>query len=111
MIEFLILNYLKGEGFDAHMEMPKNTPSFPFVVIEKTGSSSEDHIETSTLAIQSYAGSLYEAALLNDRVKEAMANAVSLPDITKVIRNGDYNYTDESTKRYRYQAVFDIYHY
>ena len=111
MIEFTIKDYLKGEGFDAYMEMPKNTPSFPFVIIEKTGSSEENYIKTSTLAIQSYAGSLYEAAQLNERLVEVMKDAVVLSDVTKVELNSDYNYTDRDSKRYRYQAVFDIYHY
>jgi len=111
MIEILILNYLKDVGFQAYMEMPKNTPSFPFVIIEKTGSSKENQIETSTIAIQSYASSLYEAAELNEDIKASMEDAVVVDEITRVSLNSDYNFTDTETKRYRYQAVFDITHY
>ena len=111
MIELLILNYLKSKGFDAHLEMPKNLPAFPFVIIEKTGSTRSNMITTSTLAIQSYAGSMYETIQLNEAIKEAMDDAVTLQEVTKVALNGDYNFTDIDTKRYRYQAVFDITHY
>lgn len=111
MIELLILNYLEGKGFDAHLEMPKNRPALPFVIIEKTGSTRSNTITTSTLAIQSYAGSMYETVQLNEDVKNAMNDAVELQEVTKVALNGDYNFTDTNTKRYRYQAVFDITHY
>lgn len=111
MIEKTILNYLKSEGLEAYMEMPKNTSQNPFVVIEKTGSSYINKIYTSTLAIQSYADTLYNAASLNELVKHVMQQAVSLPIITKVSLNSDYNFTDTDSKRYRYQAVFDITHY
>lgn len=111
MIEKIILVYLKGEGFHASMEMPENRPAYPFVIIEKTGSSRSNRITTSTLAIQSYGATLDDAMELNERVKEVMDEAISLPDVTKVTLNSDYNFTDTSTKRYRYQAVFDITHY
>jgi hypothetical protein len=32
-------------------------------------------------------------------------------DVLSVELNSNYNYTDTSTKEYRYQAVFDIRHY
>ena len=36
---------------------------------------------------------------------------VALDEVSKVSLNSDYNFTDAATKRYRYQAVFDIIHY
>lgn len=111
MIELIILNYLKAHGIDAHLEMPKNLPSFPFVIVEKTGSAYSNRLTTSMLAIQSYAASMYETIQLNETVKQIMNDAVELSEITHVSLNGDYNFTDTNTKRYRYQAVFDITHY
>ena len=61
--------------------------------------------------MQSYGGSLYEAARLNHTVKAAMRDTVILDDVISCKLNRDYNYTDEETKRYRYQAVFDIRYY
>lgn len=79
-----------------------------FVLFEKTGGGRKNLINTATFAFQSYAPSLYEAAELNDRVKLAVFNLVNVVDVGKVKLNSDYNFTDTSEKRYRYQAVFDI---
>ena len=40
-----------------------------------------------------------------------MRDAVTLDDVISCKLNSDYNYTDKETKRYRYQAVFDIRYY
>lgn len=82
-----------------------------YVLIEKTGSSSENHINNSTFAVQSYSNTLYNAAELNERVKEVMREIVELPEVTKCVINSDYNFTDTTTKEYRYQAVIELTHY
>jgi hypothetical protein len=112
MIEVTILNYLNEnlENITAYMERPANPPK-SYVLIEKTGGGEENHIRHSTIAVKSIAESLYKAALLNEEVKDLMSSAISLDDIAKVELNSDYNFTDTSTKQYRYQAVFDITHY
>lgn len=108
MVEKTILDYLsKALDVPVHMERPEDEPD-SYVLIEKTGSSTTNHIESATLAIQSYAASMYEAASLNYRVKSAMKNSVMLPEISRCDCNSDYNYTDTTKKKYRYQAVFDI---
>lgn len=61
-----------------------------------------------TFALQSYADSMYEAALLNREVIEKTKNMITLDEIFKVKLNSDYNFTDPSTKKYRYQCIFDI---
>lgn len=113
MIEKVILDYMHSRGFRAYMEIPKDTPShlYPFLVIEKTGASRQNRITTSTLAFQSYAESLYEAAAFNEQVKAAVEDSVMCREITRAAFQNDYNFTDTTTKRYRYQAVYDISHY
>lgn len=118
MIEEIVLNYLKAElsslNVPVYMEAPKknsNPYSDPFVVIEKTGSEMTNWIFHATLAIQSYAPTLFEAASLNEKVKSAMFGILKLPEITKAELNGDYNYTNPTTKQPRYQAVFELTHY
>ena len=111
MIEKIILDYLNETlTVPAYMEVPEKAPE-SYVVIEKTGSSEYNHIKEATLAIQSVAPTLYKAACLNEEVKAVMGNADILADITKSKCNSDYNFTDTSTKSYRYQAVYDISHY
>ena len=112
MIEKIILDYLSDElAVPVYMEVPEERPDETFVVIEKTGGGRSNHIDSATLAIQSYAPTMYEAALLNDRVKDAMENSIILDSIARSQLNSDYNYTDTTSKIYRYQAVFDVIFY
>lgn len=111
MIEQTVRDYLGTIlSVPVKTEVPKDPPS-SFVVIEKTGGSSTNYISTNTLAIQSYAESMYLASLLNEEVKNAMENIITLDSISRCSLEGDYNYTDTRTKQYRYQAVFSIVHY
>lgn len=108
MIEIVLLNYLKAVlSVDVFMEIPPNPPE-TYVRIEKTGSSEEEYIETATFALQSYADSMHEAALLNREVINKMRKIITLDEVFKVKLNSDYNFTDPSTKKYRYQCIFDI---
>lgn len=115
MIELIVLNYLKS-ALTVPIEMEKPTDATEFVLIEKTGGGQSDHVESATFAIQSWSDSLYKAAELNDKVKEAMlgdgTNTYGITadtSISKCSLNSDYNYTDTMTKSYRYQAVFDLF--
>lgn len=108
MIEIVLLNYLREVlSVDVFMEIPPNPPG-SYVRIEKTGSAEEEYIETATFALQSYADSMYEAALLNREVINKMRKMIALDEVFKVQLNSDYNFTDPSTKKYRYQCIFDI---
>lgn len=111
MIEQTVRDYLGTIlSVPVKTEVPDDPPS-SFVVVEKTGGSSTNHISTNTLAIQSYAESMYLASLLNEEVKNAMENIITLDSISRCSLEGDYNYTDTRTKQYRYQAVFSLVHY
>jgi len=113
MIELTVLNYLQAcfttsaGSIPVYMETPVEMPE-TFILVEKTGSGVTNKVNRATFAIQSYAPTLYEAAALNEEVKAFLD---AMPDTQPVFRsklNSDYNYTDTSTKRYRYQAVYNI---
>lgn len=111
MIEERIIAFLTSSlSVPVYGEVPEGG-SGDFVVIEKTGSSRENRVDSATIAVQSYSDSLANAAALNEVVKEAMLSMVWEADISAVRLNSDYNYTDTSTKRYRYQAVFVVTYY
>lgn len=111
MIEETVMNYLQDTlDVPAFMEKPVH-PGEKYIVLEKTSGGRKNYIDTATVAIQSYAGSLYEAAVLNDKVKKAMFEIEALPEVSECVLNSDYNFTDTSTKEYRYQAVFDFTYY
>lgn len=111
MIELIVLNHLKSklselvtlERQEAHRE--------PYVLFEKTSSGKTNHLPSATIAFQSYADSLFNAAELNDRVKAAVESLIELDEIRGLDLNSDYNFTDTTTKEYRYQAVYDIRYY
>ena len=67
-----------------------------------------NHVDTYTIAVQSYADTLLDAAVLSTIARHYMEDMISDPDIASVRFNTDYNFTDTTTKRYRYQALFDI---
>ena len=115
MIETLVKEFLESKlSVPVLTEVPKN-PASSYVIIEKTGGTQQEYINSAILTIQSYGPSLYDAAMLNDGVKawmlDGMEGLITLDDITKVNLNSDYNYTDTSMKRYRYQALYEIIHY
>lgn len=112
MIEKIVLDYLKSKmDVPVVLEIPPAPPE-KFVLIQKTGSSVENFLYSSTLALQSYAASKYEAAVLNELVKSSMdALPAYVDDVTKSKLNSDYDFTDVTSKRYRYQAVYDVVHY
>lgn len=110
MIEKIVRDYLEETlNIGVYLEVEKEDA--PFIVLEKTGSREENYITRATIAVQSYGTSMYEAASLNAQVIEAMKQIIELDEISDCELNSDYNYTDTETKRYRYQAVFNITHY
>lgn len=112
MVETVLYDFLSKNGpVDAYMERPENAPA-EYCLIEKTGSKTANKLTTSTIAVQSYAKSLYRAAEINSEIIELMDTLTAYSDkISDVTLNSDGNFTDVSTKQYRYQATFTITHY
>lgn len=111
MIELIIKEFLDGQldvpsFFEHQTELPDR-----YALIEKVGGGQKNQLKSSTVAVQSYGPSLYEAAKLNEQVKEAMFELVAVDAVSGVSLNSDYNFTDTETKSYRYQVVFDINYY
>ena len=110
MIAKVLLDYLNDAlSVPVSMEAPKQNTGY--VLIDQTGSSRTNHIITTTFALQSYGDSLYNAMLLNEDVKEAMDGFAELNEVIRVELQTDYNFTDTTTKQYRWQAVYLITHY
>ena len=108
IIEIYICQYLnRVSGTPAFGEIPEQAPE-SFFVVEKLGSVRENLIDSATIAVQSYAPSKLAAAVLNEQLKELMEHLPEEPEISACELNSDYDHTDTDSKRYRYQAVFDI---
>lgn len=117
MIEAVIRTYLADvlSPVPVLMETPERVPE-SYILIERTGGARENLLWSSTFAVQSVSSaSLYDAAALSERVTAALLEA-DIPEISAIRLNSIYNFTNTSaayqkTKEYRYQAVFQIYHY
>ena len=112
MIEKTIIGYLsKSVGVPVYAEIPEE-PEDSYVIIDKTGSGLTGGVLSATIAVQSYGATMQEAAELNEEVKKIMLHAHwEVDTFYGVHLNSDYNFTDTSMKRYRYQAVFNINYY
>lgn len=116
MIEQIVLDYLTEHiNVPVFMELPEipsgEFPTLPerFILLEKVGGGQTDHIDSGSIAVQSYSlNSLYEAANLDEEMRTVMYGIVELDDISGVRLASNYNHTDTRTKRYRYQSVFDF---
>lgn len=108
IIEVYLIEYLSNElGIDVYGQ-EEDGKKGSYVVIEKLGSYVENFTRHATIALKSYGTTLLESAELNERVKSAMDGIIKKPEISCSKLNSDYNYTDTMTKKYRYQAVYDL---
>lgn len=108
MIEITVLQYLEETlQIPVYAEKPES-PEPEYILIERTSGGYTNHICRATMAVQSYADSMLRAAQINEYVEKAMRDIISLTDISRCELNSSYNFTDISSKKYRYQAVFDI---
>ena len=110
MIEEIVYNYLKDKLSAPVFVFKQEQMPDRFVYLEKTSGAEKEHLPNATIAFQSYGLSLFDAASLNEEVKKVVKNMIELSEISAVKLNADYNYTDIQSKKYRYQAVFDIYY-
>lgn len=111
IIDIVVCDYLKEHAsVPVYLERPARKPS-RFILVEKTGSARSNHINEATIAVQSWAPRLSEAAALNEEAKTIMDNLIELDCISRSQLNTDYNFTNTADKQYRYQAVYDITYY
>lgn len=116
MIEKTIMDFLKqqnieGIGENVFLEVPKKVPE-QYVLIQKTGGNIVDHIKHATLAIRSISSrSKYNAAEINEAVIDNLLYKLENTGISSCQLNSSYDFPDLSTKKYRYQSVFNFTYY
>lgn len=105
-----LLQYLNAHlTVEAYAEAPEELTDY--VLLEQTASRRSNHIITTTIAVQSYGRTLLDAMNLNAEVETAMDGFLTLDNVTRVELETDYNFTNTTTKQYRWQAVYNITHY
>lgn len=111
MIEAIIRNYLMTVlQVPVYIDVPSDPPG-SYVSLERTNGGENEHIRTATIALQSYGMTRYEAASLHEMVMHNMQSLITLDEISACRINAEYDWTDTDTKRYRYQAVYNIVYY
>ncbi len=111
LIEITVQNHV-AEQLDCpvYMEFPEDAPEY-FVILDRTDSSRENHIDSAMFLVQSYAPTKLAAAMLNEKAKAAMDSLIELGRVSACNLSGDYPFPDTKRKRHRYQAVYDITYY
>lgn len=111
MIELTVLEFMKSVvDVPVFMEYPEDPPE-AFVVLHKGDSGRENHLDNAMFVADSYGGSLYDCAVLNEQVKAGFEDLLDLDCVSSVSPAGDYPAFDTKNKRHRYQAVYNITHY
>lgn len=125
MIEKILYDYLKEELSGTHsvkagdseidfqnvevgLEIPPRPPD-RLVVIEKAGSSKKNRIDSAVIDFQCYGESMAVCAALNTLVIGLVEDAPDkLDSISSTEKQTDYAMVDTTTKKYRYQSVFNV---
>lgn len=104
--EFLDVEFAE-EQIGVYLEVPENTPS-TFIVLQLIERGKENYINAATLEFRSYAPSKFEAATLDEKVREAMEKLNETTDISARLGGGNDN-PDTVLKRYRYRCYYNLY--
>src|SRR5699024_616217 len=95
---------------DEHLDAPSffsypDNPPRRFVLIDRTGGGENEQLPNSTVALQSYGASKYEAMILNDDLKKVVKGMTELKEISKVSLNANYEYIVLEKKKIVSQVV------
>lgn len=94
-------------------EVPEDLPADgALAVVSRLGGQDGDHIRRARLAVQTYGATLLDAALLcEDAVSALKSLPASDAGVSGCRVETSYNFTDETTKRYRYQIIVHVTYY
>ncbi len=110
LIEALVLQYLKTklDMSEIYTELPDTLPD-RFVILTLADRGKADQINAATIEIMCYARkSKYEAATLDEDIREAMEEIGGTEDVSYRFGGGDDN-PDTTLKMYRYRSYHNLY--
>ena len=111
VMDYLISKNIPGIGQNVYLMTPAKTLN-KYILIQKTNNSVEDMLHTTRFVIQSISRtSDYDSAVIDQEVINAMLtwedSEIGGVDIT----SASVPYHNSTTKEYRYQSQFEVYHY
>ncbi len=111
MILMTIVGYLSDKlSIPVYAEEPEIPPK-RYVIVGNNGTSKKDNLSTSLISLQVYDTSKADSIQSGNGVCEDFEEIIELDEISAVRLNSRYSFDDVATHRYRYQAVYDVYHY
>lgn len=112
MIEVVIRQYLadKLEDIAVVMEQPK-TPPKEYILLRLVDSGRVNHIDAATFFVTIISDSLYSAAMLKDKVKVILYDAIILDCISHSSSGGESATLDATNHVYQYNLTFNFYYY
>lgn len=112
MIEKVITKYLKScVDVPVYMgEAPATKPK-EYVVIELIDSGRINMIDAVTFSFVSHSTTLLKSAELNEEVKKAMYEAISLDEVSSSKYGGGSPNINSTTKEYTYESIFNLFYY
>lgn len=112
LIEQTVKDYLdsvlNNTGIKVYPEIPKNPPE-KFVVFKLIDRGRENMINEVTFEFYSYGNNTLEAAEVDESLRNAMDNIVTINDISCHYGGGN-NSPDTTLKRYRYRSYYNLYY-
>lgn len=109
MIETIVRNHLTSLlPFPVYLERPETRPD-RYAVIENTGGNESNFILSATIVVHTYGATMRDAAEMAWEVKHAMDKITGLNDVSACrVETAPMNWTDTTTKTYRYRAVYQL---
>lgn len=112
MIETVVISYLKNQ-LDVPVlmgELPATYQGTEYVLVKTIDVGRINMIDAVTFNIESYSDSLLHAAELNNTVKDAMYNIISISSVSSSKCGGGGQKIDTTTKTYCYDCIFNLYY-
>lgn len=111
MIETIVTKYLASK-LDVPVYMGEKPIEKPkeYVVLSIMDGGRINMIDAATFSIMSYSTSLFKAAELNQKVKDAMYNIVELSEVSSSKSGGGGQAIDKVTKEYAYECIFNLFY-
>lgn len=112
MIEVAIRDYLEDSLDDVKvvMEQPKNPPK-EYILLRMVDGGRTNHIDAATFFATVISNSLYSAAQLKEKVKDALVSATELDCISHSSLGGESATLDSANHVYQYNITVNFYYY